>query len=84
MEEVVPRKKIIWRLEKFGITAIHEYNFHETDRGVSVTSRETFYGGLIALSVILFPMERLRELTLMHLTNLKEAAESGKDNGTKD
>lgn len=76
IEEVVPVKKITWRGEKFGLTAVHEYIFQETDQGVSVISRETFSGGPVALYGILFSMGRLKELTLTLLQNLKEAAES--------
>jgi hypothetical protein len=84
IEEVVPGKKITWRGEIFGITAVHEYIFQETDQGVSVTSRETFSGGPVALSGILFSMGKLKELTLTLLKDLKKAAENRKDNGTKD
>ena len=84
IEEVIPGKKITWRGEKFGITAVHEYIFQETGQGVSVISRETFSGNPVALSGILFSMGRLKELTLRHLKDLKEAAESIKENGPKD
>jgi hypothetical protein len=84
IEEVVPGKKVTWRGEKFGITAVHEYIFQETEQGVSVISRETFSGNTISLSGILFSMGRLKELTLTLLKDLKEAAESIKENGSKD
>jgi hypothetical protein len=84
IEEVVPGRKITWRGEVFGITAVHEYIFEETGQGVLVTSRETFSGGLVALSGILFSIRRLKELTLTLLIDLKESAESIKDNGPKD
>jgi len=83
IEEVVHHKKITWRGEIFGITARHEYIFQETVQGVSVTSRETFSGSPVALTGILFSKHRLKELTVMHLKDLKKAAESIKDNGTK-
>ncbi len=84
IEEVVPRKKITWRVEKFGIIAMHEYIFRETDSGVSVKSRETFSGFLFALYGISFFRERLKQLTLTLLEELKGAAENRKDNGPKD
>lgn len=84
IQEVVPGRKITWRGEVFGITAVHEYIFEETGQGVLVTSRETFSGGLVALSGILFSIPRLKELTLKLLTDLKKSAESIKDNGPKD
>ncbi|MBA4374254.1 MAG: hypothetical protein C0402_15495 [Thermodesulfovibrio sp.] len=84
IEEVVPGKKITWRGEKFGITARHEYIFGETEQGVTVVSRETFSGGLMALSGILFSYGRLKELTLKVLTDLKEMAEKPEEEGEKD
>ena len=84
IEGVVTCKKITWCGEKFGIIARHEYIFHETEQGVSVTSRETFSGGPVALAGALFSRGRLNGLTVKLLQDLKEAAEKREDNGTKD
>src|SRR5512146_1421064 len=82
--EVIPGRKITWRGEIFGIVALHEYTFRETEQGVLVTSRETFSGGPIALTGMLFSMGRLREMTLTLLKELKDAAEKRKDKGRND
>ncbi len=81
IEEVIPAKKITWRGEKFGIIAVHEYIFVETEPGVTVISRETFSGSLLALSGILLSYGRLKELTMKVLTDLKEMAEKTADKG---
>lgn len=73
--EVVPGRKVVWRGEKFGVTAVHEYSFLETGEGVLVTSRETFSGNFLALSGIVVSYGRLKELTLKVLTDLKAAVE---------
>lgn len=84
IEEVIPNKKISWRGEKFRITAVHEYIFLETDQGVSLTSRETFSGGPLALAGMILFSGRLKEMTLTLLKGLKDAVEKSKDNGRKD
>ncbi len=84
IEEVIPYKKISWRGEKFGITAVHEYIFLETDQGVSLTSRERFSGGPFARAGMIFSRGRLKQMTLTLLKGLRDAAEKRKDDGRKD
>ncbi len=75
IEEVVPLKKVVWKGEKFGITARHEYLFEEHEGGVRVTSREVFTGAGITASGRLFPKGEIEDLTIRLLDDLKTAAE---------
>lgn len=51
---------------------------------VSLTSRETFSGGPLALAGMILFSGRLKEMTLTLLKGLKDAVEKSKDNGRKD
>ena len=74
IEEVVPRRKIVWKGEKYGISSRHEFMFIKEDRGGNVTSRETFSGPFF--SGILLPRREIRRLTRKLLQDLKKASES--------
>lgn len=75
VEEEVLLKKVVWRGEKFGIPALHEYLFEEAEGGVRVTSREVFTGSAVTVSGRLFPKGEIGELTERFLEELKTAAE---------
>jgi uncharacterized membrane protein len=73
--EVTRGERIIWESRKFGISAIHEFLFHEEPGAVRVSSRETFSGPPIHYAKVLFPAREVRILTIALLQDLKEAAE---------
>jgi hypothetical protein len=75
IEELVPLKKIVLTGSKFYITARHEFIFDESEEGVSVTSREFFWGITFLVLGFAFPAWRIRELTRALLQDLKRAAE---------
>ncbi len=79
IDEVVPMQMVVWKGEKFGITARHEYRFEEEEGGVRVTSREVFAGPAVAASGRLFPKAEIEELTVRLLKDLKAAAEKADD-----
>jgi hypothetical protein len=76
IEEVVPREKVVWTGSRYGITARHEFLFARQEKGVLLVSRETFSGITVESAPVLFPVQRIRELTRLLLKDLKEAAES--------
>ena len=76
IEEVIPRKRVVWSSGKFGITARHEFIFREGGNGVVVTSREFFKGLSLKTLRFLFPRSRLVELTVAFLKDLKTASEA--------
>jgi hypothetical protein len=75
IKELIPFKKIVLTGSKFSITARHEFIFDESEKGVSVTSRECFGGVTFFALGFAFPAWRIRELTRTLLRDLKEEAE---------
>lgn len=73
--EVVRGERIVWKSRRFGISAIHEFLFHEEPDAVRVRSRETFSGPPIHYARVLFPDREVRKLTIALLQDLKQAAE---------
>ncbi len=76
IEEVIPQEKVVWRGEKYGISARHAFIFEQREDRVRVTSRETFAGVPVKTLGFLFPEQRLRKLTVSLLGNLKGASET--------
>ena len=74
--EVIPNEKVVWKSSKYGINARHEFLFRKQDGGIEVVSRETFTGLPTALGGLFLPKQRIRELTISMLNDLKQAAES--------
>ncbi len=74
IEEVVPRQKVVWKGEKYGISSRHEFIFTKGNGKVRVTSRETFSGPVF--SSVLLPWMEIRRLTRALLRDLKKASES--------
>jgi hypothetical protein len=73
--EYIPLRKIVLTGSKFGISARHEYLFDESEKGITVTSRE-FFGGIMFFALwFAFPAWRIRELTQALLRDLKKATE---------
>lgn len=77
VEEEVPLERVVWRGEKFGIAAVHEFIFKAVAGAVTVKSRETFSGVLAPLAGLAFSRQRLTELTRIFLSDLRRRAESG-------
>jgi len=72
IEEVVPYERVVWRGERFGISARHAFEFTTVGSNrVRVTSRETFEGPTTLMAGLLFPWGRIRELTVAMLEDLK-------------
>ncbi len=44
IKDVKPGKSISWYAKKLGLAAEHLFDFQATEKGVLVTSRETFWG----------------------------------------
>ncbi len=76
VEEVVPYKRIIWSAKKKGFFARNEFSFENHGRGVTVTSREAFYGTLVSFWGFLLPKKRMKNLILTFLSDLKAASEN--------
>lgn len=76
VEEVIPRKRIVWSGKKYGIHARHEFIFSEKDRRVILTSRERFRIGFIKRVFFHIPKRKLHQLSVKMLKELKEAAEN--------
>jgi hypothetical protein len=75
IEEIKPYERIIWSARKKGLFAFHEFFFEEAEKGILVTSKESFSGLLAAASGVLLPVRRMRSLTRTFLKDLKKAAE---------
>jgi len=76
VEEIVPYERIVWSARKKGLFALHEFFFQKNERGIQVTSKETFSGLLAGASGFLLPEKSMRSLTKTFLKDLKNAAES--------
>jgi hypothetical protein len=76
IHEVVPLNRIVWSAQKKGLYAFHEFFFEEGEKGVIVTSKETFSGVLSSGGGFLLPEKRMRELTKTFLKDLKKASEA--------
>jgi hypothetical protein len=76
VEEIVPYERIVWSARKKGLLAFHEFFFQKNERGILVTSKETFSGLLAGASGFFLPEKRMRSLTKTFLKGLKNAAES--------
>ena len=76
IEEVIPNDRIVWSGSKYGIFARHEFIFQTVEKGVRVTSKETFQGITIENISFIFPSWRIREMTKSLLGDLKKASEA--------
>jgi len=79
VEEVVPYKRIVWSAKKKGFFARNEFSFQNHDTGVTVTSREAFYGTLVSFFGFLLPKKRMKTLISTFLRDLKTASENQSD-----
>ena len=76
IEEVIPNDRIVWSGSKYGIFARHEFIFQASEKGVRVTSKETFQGITIENISFIFPSWRIRGMTKSLLGDLKKASET--------
>jgi len=76
IEEVIPNDRIVWSGSKYGIFARHEFIFQTGEKGVRVTSKETFQGITIENISFIFPSWRIRGMTKSLLGDLKKASET--------
>jgi hypothetical protein len=76
VEEVVPYKRIVWSAKKKGCFAQNEFSFQNHNTGVTVTSREAFYGTIVSFFGFLLPKKRMKTLISTFLRDLKTASEN--------
>jgi hypothetical protein len=75
IEEIRPYDRIVWSARKKGLFALHEFFFEGSEKGVLVTSKETFTGLLVSTAGFLLPLQRMKSLTKTFLKDLKKASE---------
>lgn len=76
VEEVIPYERIVWSAQKRGSSARNEFSFQSNERGVLVTSRETFTGFLVRAFGFFLPKRRMHTLIHAFLKDLKTASEN--------
>jgi len=72
---VEPNRKIEWTASRFGISSMHEFVFDETPEGVLLASREVFSGLPVLFGAGFFIRDKIRQLTISFLDDLRAAAE---------
>lgn len=75
VEEVLPRRKVLWTAKRFGLRGRHEFLFDPEGDGVLVVSREVLTGFPVVLGGLFFPVGRFKRITSTFLRELKEGAE---------
>jgi len=76
VEDVIPLKHIVWCAKKKGLSARNKFTFQSNERGVVVTSKETFSGTLVRFLVFLLSKRKMRTLIKTFLRDLKNASEN--------
>jgi hypothetical protein len=76
IEEAKPYERIVWSAQKKGFTARNIFTFQNNEKGVIVTSRDTFSGFIIRVFGFLLPKKRMRTLIQIFLKDLKTASEN--------
>ena len=76
VEEVKPYERIVWSAKKKGFSARNNFSFQSNEKGVLVTSRETYSGPLVKSLSFLLPKRRMRTLIKTFLKDLKKASEN--------
>ena len=76
VEDVIPLKHIVWCANKKGLSARNKFTFQSNERGVVVTSKETFSGTLVRFLVFLLSKRKMRTLIKTFLRDLKNASEN--------
>ena len=73
--QIEPNRKIVWTASKYGISSVHEFFFDETPEGVVIASREVFTGLPVLLGAGFFIRDKIRQLTVSFLDDLRMVAE---------
>jgi ligand-binding SRPBCC domain-containing protein len=76
VEEVIQHERIVWSGSKHGVHARHEFSFQETDTGILLQSIETFSGNILKVFGFAFPVQKMKDLTILMLNEVKEASEN--------
>ena len=76
VEEVMLHERIVWSGSKHGIHARHEFIFQQADNGILLKSIETFSGNILKVFGFAFPAQKMKDLTLLMLHEVKEASEN--------
>jgi hypothetical protein len=76
VEEVKTHERIVWFAKKKRLSARNKFSFQSNEKGVIVTSRETFSGPLVKSLSFLLPKRKMRTLIKTFLKDLKTASES--------
>jgi hypothetical protein len=79
VEEVIPHKSIVWFAKKKGFSARNKFTFQGNEKGVLVTSRETYSGLLVRSFGFILPKRKMQNLIKTFLRNLKTASENQSD-----
>jgi len=75
VEEVIPYERIIWSARKKGFSARNRFSFQKHEKGVLVTSRETFTGFVVTGFGFFLPVKRMRSMIAAFLKDLKRGSE---------
>ena len=70
-----PQQEAVWEGGRFGIHAIHRWQFRPAGTGTELLSVETFRGPLVWLAYLLGIHRRLHRLTRIFLESAKRASE---------
>jgi hypothetical protein len=76
IEDVKPLEHIVWSAKKHGFFARNMFTFQNNEKGIIVTSRETFSGFIVVFFGFLLPKKRMRTLIQTFLKDLKTASEN--------
>jgi uncharacterized protein YndB with AHSA1/START domain len=74
VREIDPMRRLVWTGKTIGTSAVHSWTFEATERGVEVTTSETFDGWLPSLMPRTM-QKKLDETLPALLASLKAAAE---------
>ncbi len=75
VDEVIPYERVVWSAQKKGFSTRNEFSFQNYEKGVLVTSRETFTGFLVRAFGFFLPKRRMHTLIQTFLKDLKTASE---------
>jgi len=71
-----PGQEVVWEGERFGIQAVHTWEFREQDNMVILHSHEKYRGPLLWLARLILVPRRLHKLTKELLVSIKQEAEA--------
>ena len=71
-----PGQEVVWEGERFGIHAVHTWEFREVGSMVILHSHEKYKGPLLWLARLILVPRRLHKLTKELLVSIKQEAEA--------